>query len=294
MGQNPLNLALRFVLEIVALIAVGYWGWTAATGVLGYVLAIGLPLLAAVFWGTFRVPGDDSGSSTGDVRFTATDTTQALQTAATVPVQHRDRVLVRSDPEYSERDFVTLRGEVRFPGDYALTDEGEPLSSVLERAGGVTSNGYPGGGQLVRDDERFILDLQEVLRGEEDLGLRDGDEIVIPTTPNSVSVRGNVAQEGRIKDQEGEDVDYYLERAGGVRDSTKNIYLTQATGETRKVESGWFSRSPEVTDGAVIRVTKESPPPEQQDGMDIGQTIRDVTGILSSALTIIVLASRAF
>ena len=243
---------------------------------------------------TLRVPLDRSPGASAPVRFAADDTTHALQAAATVPVQHRDRVLVRSDPEYSERDFVTLRGEVRFPGDYALNEQDEPLSSVLERAGGVTPNGYPGGGQLVRDEERFVLDLQQVLRGDEDLGLRDGDEIVIPTTPNSVSVRGNVAQEGRIKYQEGADVDYYLERAGGVRDSTKNIYLTQATGETRKVESGWFARSPSVTDGAVIRVTKESPPPDDPDGVDIGKTVRDVTGILSSALTIIVLATRAF
>jgi protein involved in polysaccharide export with SLBB domain len=243
---------------------------------------------------TLRVPLDRSPGASAPVRFAADDTTHALQAAATVPVQHRDRVLVRSDPEYSERDFVTLRGEVRFPGDYALNEQDEPLSSVLERAGGVTPNGYPGGGQLVRDEERFVLDLQRVLRGDEDLGLRDGDEIVIPTTPNSVSVRGNVAQEGRIKYQEGADVDYYLERAGGVRDSTKNIYLTQATGETRKVESGWFARSPSVTDGAVIRVTKESPPPDDPDGVDIGKTVRDVTGILSSALTIIVLATRAF
>nr|WP_279303780.1 SLBB domain-containing protein [Salinibacter ruber] len=243
---------------------------------------------------TLQVSLDAPSGSSEDVRFAAGDTTHVLRAAARVPVQHRDRVLVRSDPDYSKRNFVTLRGEVRFPGDYALREQDEPLSSVLERAGGITPDGYPGGGQLVRNGERFVLDLQRVLRGDEDLGLRDGDEIVIPTTPNSVSVRGNVAQEGRIKYQEGADVDYYLERAGGVRDSTKNIYLTQATGETRKVESGWFARSPSVTDGAVIRVTKESPPPDDPDGVDIGKTVRDVTGILSSALTIIVLATRAF
>ncbi len=56
MGQNPLNLALRFVLEILALVAVGYWGWTAGADALRYVLAIGLPLVAAILWGTFRVP----------------------------------------------------------------------------------------------------------------------------------------------------------------------------------------------------------------------------------------------
>jgi hypothetical protein len=67
MGQHPLNLALRFVLEVVALIAVGYWGWAGATGALRYVLAIGGPLLAAVLWATFRVPGDASASGEAPV-----------------------------------------------------------------------------------------------------------------------------------------------------------------------------------------------------------------------------------
>lgn len=62
MSQNPINLGLRFLLELVALYAIGYWGWTAHSGPLRYVLVIGLPLLAAVLWGTFRVPGDASAS----------------------------------------------------------------------------------------------------------------------------------------------------------------------------------------------------------------------------------------
>jgi hypothetical protein len=59
------------------------------------------------------------------------------------------------------------------------------------------------------------------------------------------------------------------------------------------VDTGWFGRTPEVTDGAVIRVTKEQPKPEGE-GVDVGEVITDVTGILSSALTVIVLAIRAF
>ena len=132
-----------------------------------------------------------------------------------------------------------------------------------------------------------------MLRDNGDLKLMGGDRVVIPTKPNSVSVRGNVAQEGRIKYQKGRDVDYYLERAGGVRDSTKNVYLTQANGATFKVSTGWFARSPDVTDGAVIRVTSESAAPDDED-VNIGEIVTDVTGIVSSALTIIVLATRAF
>ncbi len=58
MGQNPINLALRFLLELAALYSIGYWGWNRDGGIVRYLLAFGLPILAAFVWGTFRVPGD--------------------------------------------------------------------------------------------------------------------------------------------------------------------------------------------------------------------------------------------
>jgi hypothetical protein len=58
MAQHPLNLSVRFIVEIVALVAMGYWGWTAVGGFGRYLLAFGVPLLAAAAWGTFRVSGD--------------------------------------------------------------------------------------------------------------------------------------------------------------------------------------------------------------------------------------------
>jgi hypothetical protein len=58
LGKNPLNLALRFFLELAGLVALGYYGWTQFDGVLRFLLVIGLPLLAAAVWGIFRVPGD--------------------------------------------------------------------------------------------------------------------------------------------------------------------------------------------------------------------------------------------
>jgi hypothetical protein len=67
MSQNPLNLAVRFLLEIAALVAIGYWGWTWGQGALRYGLAIGGPLLAAVMWGVFAVPGDRSRSGSAPV-----------------------------------------------------------------------------------------------------------------------------------------------------------------------------------------------------------------------------------
>jgi hypothetical protein len=57
MANHPLNLALRFLLELLALFAMGYWGWTQHSGMARYLWTFGLPLIAAVIWGTFRVPG---------------------------------------------------------------------------------------------------------------------------------------------------------------------------------------------------------------------------------------------
>ncbi|MCR8558679.1 YrdB family protein [Mucilaginibacter sp. BJC16-A38] len=58
MNTNPINLAVRFLLEITMLIALGYWGWHATTGWLQYLSAIGLPAIAATLWGVFRIQND--------------------------------------------------------------------------------------------------------------------------------------------------------------------------------------------------------------------------------------------
>lgn len=67
MGSHPLNLALRFVLEIATLFAFGYWGWTQHEGILRYAWSIGTIVLAAAIWGTFAVPDDPSRSGKAPV-----------------------------------------------------------------------------------------------------------------------------------------------------------------------------------------------------------------------------------
>jgi hypothetical protein len=54
--MRPLNLALKFVLELAALAAFGYWGASVADGATAVLVAIGLPVAVAVLWGTFAAP----------------------------------------------------------------------------------------------------------------------------------------------------------------------------------------------------------------------------------------------
>lgn len=62
MGLNNVNLAVRFILEIVALVAIGIWGWNQGDGWMSFVLGLGMPILVGAIWGIFAVPNDSSRS----------------------------------------------------------------------------------------------------------------------------------------------------------------------------------------------------------------------------------------
>jgi hypothetical protein len=65
---HPFQLALRFVLELGSLIAIGAWAHRAAGGgALGWCAAIAAVALVAAAWGVFAVPGDPSRSGRAPV-----------------------------------------------------------------------------------------------------------------------------------------------------------------------------------------------------------------------------------
>ena len=67
MGSHPANLAIRFILEMAALVAMALWGWSQDQGALGLVAAVCVPAAAAATWGVFAVPGDPSRSGRAPV-----------------------------------------------------------------------------------------------------------------------------------------------------------------------------------------------------------------------------------
>ncbi|MFW9911194.1 MAG: YrdB family protein [Candidatus Thorarchaeota archaeon] len=56
------NDALRFILELWALVAFGYWGLNQDFGLVNYALMLILPIAVAAIWGIFAVPNDPSRS----------------------------------------------------------------------------------------------------------------------------------------------------------------------------------------------------------------------------------------
>ena len=55
-------------MEIAGLVALGWWGWNQADGILRFLPAVGIPVIAAAIWGTFAVPNDPSRSGKARIR----------------------------------------------------------------------------------------------------------------------------------------------------------------------------------------------------------------------------------
>lgn len=106
---------------------------------------------------------------------------------ANIFLEPDDYFTVRSVPEWELYRTVHIEGEVRFPGVYT-SKKGERLSSLLERAGGLTENAYLKGAIFTR---KSVQELQQrqlddaIDRLEQQLISRSANTIEAALTPEA-------------------------------------------------------------------------------------------------------------
>ena len=169
-----------------------------------------------------------------------------------------DQVYVRRSPEYHEQQNVYVDGEVQFEGSYALSNKGQRLSEIIQKAGGLTKRAYPEGTKLLRrmtqEDREMMetvlrtaqrnsgkdsIDIKKLLTNatypvgielekalkhpgtDDDPILRAGDRIVVPQYDGSVKINGEVLYPNTVYYKDGKDTDYYIKQAGGVTSTAK-------------------------------------------------------------------------
>lgn len=108
---------------------------------------------------------DDEG--TGETRIQNLNLQAVMEGQASVTLKSRDRLLIKSIPEFAQAKTIELNGEVRYPGQYTIRD-GETLRDVIERAGGLTDNAFPEGAVFTREKLRQ-LEAQRLQEAEERL-----------------------------------------------------------------------------------------------------------------------------
>jgi protein involved in polysaccharide export with SLBB domain len=90
-----------------------------------------------------------------------------------IALKEDDLVQIRNIPKYAQaiERKITLEGEFMFPGTYSFS-EGERLSSVISRAGGLTKEAYPTSSVFLRESVKEIQRERQkeyISRLEEDI-----------------------------------------------------------------------------------------------------------------------------
>lgn len=159
-----------------------------------------------------------------------------------------DVVTVRRSPSFVNNKVVTISGEVNFPGNYNMSKREERISDLITKAGNVTDFAYLQGARLIRkmtaaEQEQYnkltgaisamgdsvdveanmttydvAFDLVEALKnpgGNNDLVLREGDELTIPVLDNTVRIGGAVQMPTSIRYRKGLNKRTIIDAAGG-------------------------------------------------------------------------------
>lgn len=114
-------------------------------------------------------------------------------------LQPMDAVFIRSVPGFELPTQVVLSGEVKFPGPYSIQTRSERLTSVLDRAGGLTADAYGGGLQLWRAVTTEVTDTINIADLIEQGVL---DTVIARAALDSIAAVA-AAPEGRDGDQDG-------------------------------------------------------------------------------------------
>jgi polysaccharide export outer membrane protein len=219
--------------------------------------------------------------------------------APEVALQPYDEVLILKQPDFELQRTVQVRGEVRFPGTYALRSKTDRLTDVLDRAGGLTPQAYANGIRFYRREAnagRVGLELAKVLkdkRNRDNIVLADGDSLYIPPYLPTVRVEGAVNSPGSVTYARGEGLDYYLSAAGGVsfRGDKGRVFVQQPNGNVRAVHKRplFFGTSkPTPEPGAMVVVPVRDTTAHSQTGAIIGaiaQIVAGLTTVIVVALT---------
>lgn len=231
-----------------------------------------------------------------------------------------DIVYVRYIKGYTSRKSVSVVGEVKHPGSYIVTEREERISDLLERAGGLSPYAYIEGATLVRrksgvDDGQqqgrlaelkardFTLskvsagkvsfkvgiDLKKILKkkgGVDDLILKEGDELLIPSKKQTVEVQGEVQSPSIIPYVKGKPLRYYIDKAGGFTEDAKKskTYALYTNGSADATKSFLGIRGyPNIEPGTTVLVPSRKP---KKRGASTQEVIGITTGLATLGLLI--------
>jgi protein involved in polysaccharide export with SLBB domain len=170
------------------------------------------------------------------------------------PLEIGDRVYVRILPNWNKEQYVVVKGEVLYPGKYAIIENKDKIYDIFIRCGGFTEDASIPDIEFIRQQEAekrdyemdrlyrtpstemsefeqryfqsrvrekrgaMTLDFEKLLKdptSDQNITLFNKDSIIVPTKKNYINVQGRVNNPGYIVYKPGLTYLDYINQAGG-------------------------------------------------------------------------------
>lgn len=226
-----------------------------------------------------------------------------------------DIIAVRYIPGFDKQEMVTISGEVAFNGVYPILAENERLTSLIERAGGLTNEAFPPGATLLRSEGGIgyiVIMLDEVLKNPKspfNVVLKQGDILNIPKAKELVTIQGatevselylqEVVADSKVtvpylKNKSAKN--YVDEYAAGFseRANRNKVTVQYPSGKLKGTKNfGLFRIYPSIEPGSVINVPvksdKKEKEREEKEPTDWNKVLKDAIAQATTILTLVIL-----
>lgn len=234
-----------------------------------------------------------------------------LATANNFELKPYDIVHIRKLPQFSYQQMVSVKGEVKYPGNYSIAGKSEKLFDLVQRAGGITENAFLQGGYITRQEDSVglvVIKLENLMKSEKskyNYIIKPGDIIHIPKESNIVSIQGeigfsshNVNGDNKISCpfSKGKRAGRYINQYGGgfsKKAKKYNVYVIRHNGLVE--DSKFFGLiRPIVRKGDIIKVDAKTPKKQKtkESKVDWNRTIESLSIKITGLATFWVLTQQ--
>ncbi len=229
-----------------------------------------------------------------------------------IELLENDLVIIRSKLGYQSKEFVSVSGLVKKPGNYAIKSNEYSVFDLIKDFEGFLPNAQLKGIKLKRKVENaeieklidgadsentdetielsdFIeigLNIDRVIKSngrlnEYNLTLKSGDEIIVPKTDNSVEISGEVQKATAVSYKKGLTTSAAINAAGGFGlDAKKSrVYVVYQNGSIKSTKSFLiFRKYPKLLPGSKVFVPKKA---ENNNKASVGEIVGYTTSLVS-------------
>ena len=172
-------------------------------------------------------------------------------------IKEFDRISVFKNPNVKDIYSISVIGEVNSPGTITFEDVIENMSSIIDKAGGLTQLASLESSHIIRDSLPLNFSFKNMTQKR--AFLKDGDVVVISNSNEEITVSGAVNNPSKSIFKKGMSARKYVKLSGGKLSTTSGKpFVIYPGGKAKKVG---FLRSVKVYPGCEVFVPFEEKTP---------------------------------